>query len=627
MCGIAGFVDFSGKPRAGAAAALQRMEQSLAHRGPDGWGRTLLSGTTIDDQSPRGSRAWTRVSAPNARPTVGLVHRRLAIIDLSDGGHQPMSTPDRSSWLVYNGELYNYRELRDRLVSTGTGIRTSSDTEVLLALLAARDLGALPLLRGMFACAWWDERAERLVLARDRFGIKPLVFSQSDTGAWWFASEPTALAASGEIALRPDPAQGARVMARGSVPVDGSYWQGVQVVAPGEAVVIDARGVTRHPYWSLADTLLGVPVATSAASVAGVLRESLASSVRAHLVSDVPVGLFLSGGLDSAALLATVRNIGAGPIQTFTVTMGDQTLDEADSARQAARQFGGEHTELRVGDLDLDRTLDEFFSAMAEPSVDGLNTFIVARAARQAGVRVVMSGVGGDELLGGYPSFVRVPQLSAMLRGVSPIGRAGLSGAATLFGRRADKIRAIAGGAPDIASVWWHYRAVTPDARRGVSAPTNLPPHIADASPFAVVRYLEMREFLEGQLLRDADAFTMASALELRTPFVDHEVVRAIAAAGEWPRGQARSFKAAVFAALPELTRPGAVHARKQGFVLPMAQWMRDALSVPLPPRWQDLRPRLESAGHRTLIDQFLAGRAHWSRLWTPYVLARMARG
>lgn len=628
MCGIAGFVDFTRQSDGGAAlASLARMDESLAHRGPDGWGRTLLSGTSIDDISSTGSRQWSRVSASGVRPAVGLVHRRLAIIDLSEGGHQPMATADRSSWIVYNGELYNYRELRNHLVSTGTGIRTASDTEVLLALLATRDVQALPMLRGMFAFAWWDERSERLVLARDRFGIKPLVFAESHPGRWWFGSEPAALAASGEITLRSEASQRASVLARGSVAVDASFWEGVQVVAPGEVVVIDRNGVTRHSYWSLADVLLTPRSVTTAAHAAGVLCDALASSVRAHLVSDVPVGLFLSGGLDSAALLATVRNIGAGPIRTFTVTMSDQTLDEAESARMTARQFGGEHTELRVGDVDFDETLDAFFAAMAEPSVDGLNTFIVARAARQAGVRVVMSGVGGDELLGGYPSFARVPRLSALLRGVSPLGRAGIGGAATLFGRRADKIRALAGGAPDIASVWWHFRAVTPLGHQAAPPPDWLPPAARDASPFALIRYLEMREFLERQLLRDADAFTMSSALELRTPLVDHELVEAVAAVGEWPKGQARSHKAAIFAALPQLTRTGAVLERKQGFVLPMGHWMREALTSRMPSRWADLRPRLESAGHQALIDRFLAGQVHWSQLWTPYVLARMGRG
>lgn len=626
MCGIAGFVDFTGHVDAGWPESLERMDRALAHRGPDGWGRTLLSGRTIDDHSPRGSRALPRLAAPAARPSVGLVHRRLSIIDLTDGGHQPMATADATSWIVYNGELYNYRALRDTLVSAGIGIRTASDTEVLLALLAARDLQALPLLRGMFAFAWWDERAERLVLVRDRFGIKPLVFAESRPGHWCFASEPSALAAAGEIALRSEPAQRAAVLARGSVAPDTSFWQGVQVVAPGEAVVIDARGVTRHPYWSLEDVLLTPRQPSTTRDVSEVLRDALSSSVRAHLVSDVPVGLFLSGGLDSTALLATVRNIGAGPIRTFTVTMGDHVLDEAESARLAARQFGGEHTELRVGDLDLDQTLDEFFAAMAEPSVDGLNTFIVARAARQAGVRVVMSGVGGDEMLGGYPSFVRVPQLSAVLRGVSPIGRA-LGGAATLLGgRRADKIRALVGGAPDVASVWWHYRAVSPSGASDHPPVGWLPDQARKASPFAVIRYLEMREFLERQLLRDADAFTMCSALELRTPLVDHELVEAVAAAGEWPRGQSRSFKAALFGALPELTRAGAALERKQGFVLPMSRWMREALSDRVPARWRDLRPRLEAGGHAVLIERFLAGGIHWSRLWTPYVLARMAR-
>ena len=626
MCGIAGFVDFAGQPDSRGPATLERMDQALAHRGPDGWGRTLLSGRSIEDISPRGARALTRLASPGARPVVGLVHRRLAIIDLSDGGHQPMATPDQSSWMVYNGELYNYRALRDRLVSTGTGIRTASDTEVLLALLATRDLQALPMLRGMFAFAWWDDRAERLVLARDRFGIKPLVFAELHPGHWYFASDSGALAACGAMTLRPSASARASVLERGSVAADESFWQNVQAVAPGEAVVIDARGVTRHSYWSLADVLLSPRPASTAARAAGVLREALASSVQAHLVSDVPVALFLSGGLDSTALLATIRNIGAGPIRTFTVTMGDQALDEADAARMAAAEFGGEHTELRVGDLDLDQTLDEFFHAMAEPTVDGLNTFIVARAARQAGVRVALSGIGGDEALGGYPSFVRVPQLSALLRGVSSLGRAGLGGTATLFGgRHAGKIRAMAGGAPDIAGVWWHYRAVEPADAGGGIPPVSLPPAARDASPFALVRYLEIREFLERQLLRDADQFTMCRALELRTPLVDHEFLEAIAGAGEWPRGHARSFKAAVFAELPDLARPGALGERKHGFVLPIDRWMRDALSTPAPSRWRDLRPRLQAGGHLQLIERFLSGRLHWSRLWAPYVVARMA--
>ncbi|TAK14271.1 MAG: asparagine synthase (glutamine-hydrolyzing), partial [Acidobacteria bacterium] len=510
MCGIAGFVDFSGRQTDGNRDVLSRMDEALEHRGPDGRGTTLLNSGHVD---------------------VGLAHRRLAIIDLSEGGHQPMTSPDRTSWITYNGEIYNYRALRDGLVSSGTPIRTASDSEVLLAMLTTRDLGALPLLRGMFAFAWWDERAARLVLARDRFGIKPLVFAESRPGRWCFASDAATLATAGELSLRPDDGQLDVVLARGAVAAGQSFWAGVQAVAPGEAVVIDRDGLRRHTYWSLEDALLSPRASTSVDRAAATLRDALASSVRAHLVSDVPAGLFLSGGLDSAAILATVRNIGAGPIRTFTVTMGDHALDEADAARKTAKQFGGDHTELRIGDLDLDATLDEFFAAMKEPTADGLNTFVVARAARQSGVRVALSGVGGDELLGGYQSFTRVPQLSTLLRTVSPIGRAGLGGAATMLpGRHGDKIRALAGGSPDVASVWWNYRAVTP-RRDGRAVPLpDLPPAARQASPFALIRYLEFREYLERVLLRDADAFTMAFALELRTPLVDHELVEAMAA-------------------------------------------------------------------------------------------------
>jgi len=236
-------------------------------------------------------------------------------------------------------------------------------------------------------------------------------------------------------------------------------------------------------------------------------------------------------------------------------------------------------------------------------------------------------GTGGEEALGGYPSFVGGPRLPALRRGVSPLGRSGLGAAASFIGgRHTDKLRALTGGAPDIASVWWHFRAVAPGGDPVGMPPGRLPALARDASPFALIRYLEVREFLQRQLLRDSDAFTMCAALELRTPLVDHTLLEAVAAVGEWPRGRARSMKAAVFAELPELTRQGAVGERKQGFVLPMGRWMREALVTRTPLRWRDLRPRLEANGHVELIDRFLAGRVHWSRLWAPYVIARMAR-
>jgi asparagine synthase (glutamine-hydrolysing) len=601
MCGIAGFVDFSARHVEGAADTLAAVDAALAHRGPDGRGSIVRS---------------------SAGATVGLAHRRLAIIDLTDGGHQPMGTADRAHWLTFNGEIYNYKALRDRLAGGGIAVRSASDSEVLLQWLATRDLPGLSEVRGMFAFAWWDEAARRLVLVRDRFGIKPLVFAETAPGRWWFASDARAIAASGELTLRSEPRVLSDVAHRGAVARDASCWQGVQAVAPGEAVVITADGAARHPYWSLGDVLLRPARPVAVAAAADAFRAALVDSVRMHLVSDVPVGLFLSGGLDSAAILASARALTADPVRTFTVTMGDAGLDEADAARRTAQAFGAEHTELRVGDLDLDATLDAFFASMVEPTIDGLNTFVVARAARQAGVRVALSGVGGDELLGGYPSFVRVPRMSAWLRGVRSVGRAGLGQAASVWpGRHADKIRAIAGGAPDVATVWWNYRAVTPAAP---GAAPSWPPEMARASPFAAVRYLETREFLERQLLRDADAFTMAFALELRTPLVDHVLVEAMAAVGEWPRDGARSFKAALFRALPDLARAGAAGERKQGFVLPMARWMREALEPRVAPRWRDLRPRLEAHGHGALIQRFLEGRVHWSRVWAPYVLARV---
>jgi asparagine synthase (glutamine-hydrolysing) len=274
---------------------------------------------------------------------------------------------------------------------------------------------------------------------------------------------------------------------------------------------------------------------------------------------------------------------------------------------------------VALEDFDLDRTLDGFFAAMSEPTVDGLNTYVVARSARALGMTVALSGVGGDELLGGYPSFVNVPRFSKALTIGGRAARAGVKAVVGLAPHRHwAKLCSIIEGDRDLVGIWSNYRRVMTGGRR--TTDIRRPSH--PASPFSVVRLLEMREYLQRQLLRDSDAFTMAFALELRTPFVDHELLRAVVAAGEWPRGRHRSYKEALFEHLPALSVPAARNQRKRGFELPMAKWMREALRDQ-PGAWRDLRPRLEAAGHRKSIDEFLAGRRHWSRLWAPYVLHR----
>ncbi len=423
MCAIAGLIDFGHRPMAEMCAALERMQQALAHRGPDDWGRTILHEGSISDISASGARTASRV-VPAGAASVYLAHQRLAIIDLTPGGHQPMSNASQSSWVVYNGELYNYRELRQRLLAEGRTCRGSSDTEVLLGLVDERDADALQWFRGMFAFGHWDERRQRLMLARDRFGIKPLLFMRPQPDLFAFASEPRAFVAAGLLSAEIADGRQSEFLQRGSIGAASTCWRGLDAVAPGEWLTFDGREIARGKYWAAADVLLQPRDERPAARVAKAVQDSLIESVAAHLVSDVPVGVFLSGGLDSAAILAAATRATSGPVQTFTVTMGRDAGDEAAGARETARHFQSDHIELSADDLDVDAALDEFFAAMQEPTVDGFNSFLVARAARRAGLRVVLSGVGGDEVLGGYPSFTEVPTLAGVLRWTKPALRA-----------------------------------------------------------------------------------------------------------------------------------------------------------------------------------------------------------
>lgn len=613
MCGIAGLVDRGGRSPVELDAALTRMQAAVAHRGPDGAG-------------------MVRRAASGARAAAYLAHQRLAIIDVSDAGRQPMATRDRAHWITYNGEIYNHAALRADASMAGMAWRSASDTEVLIEGLARHGTPWLERLRGMFAFAWWDEPAARLVLARDRFGIKPLVWAQPAPDLLLFASTPQALAASGFLSLVSAGGGDVELLARGSLPAGTSQWRGVSVVPSGHAVVWET-GAPRVERWAPEAGWAGpVREERPVREVGREVHAAMLDSVRAHFVSDVPVALFLSGGRDSVALLAAARALEDVPLRTFTVTMPGSSLDEGRQARGAAEYFGAEHTELAVDSMDLDEALDAFFAAMAQPSVDGFNTFLVARAARRAGIKVALSGVGGDELFGGYPSFTDVPRLQRALR----VGGLPLRRAAPLLARwpsnRVAKLAAIARTGPrSTGAVWWEYRGLwsRPEvqALTGGARPPEPPEGMdCEGDPFTVIRAWEWREFLERQLLPDADAYTMCHPLELRTPFVDHEFVRAVLAAGRWSRGSSPTYKQALFDTMPDLTVPALREAPKQGFVLPFAAWLRAALASPRPSLWADVARRLRVPRYQRQVDRFLAGRLHWSRLWALYVRERVGQ-
>lgn len=608
MCGIAGIVDWGGRSRAEMIDRLDRMDQAVARRGPDGHGREVLAGAG-------GAVAY-------------FAHRRLAILDRSEAGRQPMSSAGRRHWVTYNGEVYNFRDLQSRITDLGITLRSSSDSEVLVELLAAEGDAGVSRLRGMFAFAWWNAEQASVSLVRDRFGIKPLVYVQPSPDLLVFASTPQALAASGLCDLRPAAGQRAAFLSRGSIAADDSFWEGVSVVPPGTIVRAARDGCHRRTYWSLDGVWRRPRAEQRVDEVAPGIRAALEDSVRAHLVSDVPVAVFLSGGVDSAALATVARSQVQGRLQSLTVTMPGSPLDESAAARAVAQTLDTIHTEVALEDLDRDQVLEEFLASLAQPTVDGFNTFLVARAARAAGVQVALSGVGGDELFGGYPSFVEVPRLYDALRHGGGIARLAAPMLEQWAGARGTKFAAIAREAPaSLDATWWAYRSVWArddvSSLTGESAP-DVPPYAVSADAFDVVRDLEWRQFLERQLLPDADAVTMCRALELRTPFVDHVLVEAVAAAGRWPRGGRHSWKAALFDVWPDWTPASARDRNKRGFTLPMDTWLREALAQPHPPVWRDVADRLRAPRYAGAVQRFLDGRLHWSRVWALYVLDRV---
>lgn len=582
MCAIAGILAPGGAARPVDAAELERLRDAMAARGPDGHG------------------LWVD---PGGR--VGLAHRRLAIIDTGPGGAQPMASADGRLAVVFNGEIYNHRELRAALAADGAVFRSRSDTEVLLHLYDRHGAAMVDHLQGMFAFALWDAARQGLLLARDPFGIKPLYLSRAG-GALRFASQAKALAAALPDDGGLDPAAAVGFLLFGFVPEPHSLHRAVRALPAGTTLWADRSGVGEpRPYFSARGALLAAaPAGGGGEERRAALRAAVLASVRRHLVADVPVGLFLSAGVDSGTLLALAAEIRAekgegegggtgGGLHTLTLAFEEYRGtpdDESVLAERVAVACGARHRTRTVTSAEFRADAERVLEAMDQPSTDGVNTWLVARAAREEGLKVALSGVGGDELLGGYPGFRQIPRLAAAL---GPFGRV------PALGRLFRRVSAPALGrimSPKYAGLL-EYGTSVADAyllRRGLFMPWELPerldPDLARAgwlelaprlrlealtagveSPRLQITLLETGWYLQNQLLRDADWAGMAHGVEIRTPLVDAALFRDLAPllrAAE-PPGKADLLAAA----RPPL--PAAVgERRKTGFSVPLASWL-----------------------------------------------------
>ena len=536
----------------------------MASRGPDGHG------------------LWIREDGG-----LGLAHRRLAILDLSDAGLQPMEGPDGSR-IVFNGEIYNFRELKRELEADGERFETASDTEVLLAMYRRFGADMLSRIRGMFAFALWDQPAEKLLLARDPYGIKPLYLAESD-GYLRFASQVRALEAGGAVSSEIDPAGVVGFLLWGSVPEPLTIRRSIRALPAGHFLVVEnGRVGAPSSYHSFrADPGPEEPVA-----------EALAASVRAHLVSDVPVAVFLSSGIDSTLLAGLAARHGETAPTTLTVQFDrfvGTELDEAPLARTIAASLGTRHIEHLVRREDFLDLWPAALAAMDQPSIDGFNTFLISRVAREEGFKVVMSGLGGDELMGGYDTFLRVPAWERRLRWARFAPGAGKAWRwiAGLVAPSQPKLRGLLDFGTSLQGAYFLSRGLfLPDdverllgadvAREGLERlrdaripPFDPPdPAIPVDDPWRAVHLLESTRYMRDRLLRDSDWASMAHSVELRVPLVDARLRDAFERAGFRPArgGGKREVLRRAVAGLPEAV----FERRKTGFFIPVTEWIEN---------------------------------------------------
>ena len=492
-----------------------------------------------------------------------------------------MSTPDGRFTLSFNGEIYNFRELRAGLAARGVAFRTQTDTEVLLRLYEREGAVCLDRLRGMFAFAVWDQREGTCLLARDPLGIKPLYYCERP-GELTFASEVRALLASGRVGKELDVQGVFGYLQTGTVPEPRTLLRGVRMLPAGSWLLWRDGQSTGQTYWRVrfpADAAAG-------ADAAGRVRAALLDSVRAHFVSDVPVGVFLSGGIDSTALVALSRAVGQQDLRTFSIGFHDPALDESDAARRTAAHFHTCHTEWRLAAAEGKRLFHDYLARLDQPTIDGFNTFTVAKLAREQGMKVVLSGVGGDELFGGYATFRQVPRLARWGRRLEavPPARALLAGVLRRSGRAPlRRLGEFLTQPATVLAAYRTYRGIFPasEARAltlqlaGV-APENAEPPPVDLeqpTPKDAVSAMALQLYMRNQLLRDSDVMSMAWGLELRVPLVDRTLFESVAAVPASLR--LRAGKRMLVEAVPEV--PEWVWRRpKRAFLFPMQQWIAD---------------------------------------------------
>jgi asparagine synthase (glutamine-hydrolysing) len=616
MCGISGIYGLENLHQ--PLEMVRKMNRALAHRGPDAEGE--FQGENIV-----------------------LGHRRLAIIDLSDRGRQPMHDEANGISVVFNGEIYNYLELREEL--RDYPFRTDTDTEVIIAAWSKWGSACLQRFNGMFAIALWDDKKQCLFLARDRMGIKPLYYAYRGSSII-FASEIRAILATGLIPREMDTDSLVDYLRYQTVHAPYTMVKGVSMLQPGNFLMLRDDEVQEVQYWNPLASYSREASLMNPEEIRQHIGELLLDSVKLRMRADVPFGAFLSGGIDSSTIVALMSRVAGHKVNTFTISFNECDYSESTFAAMIAEKFGSEHHDIRLSASSFVDLLPEALEAMDHPSGDGPNTWLVSKITRNAGITMALSGLGGDELFAGYPVFKRSVKLldqKWVLSFPKPLRVLGASVLRTMKpGVNSQKITELL--RQDYLDLEYSYplsRACYLDydirtLLRQTSLPENrvariLAEEVSFGSPgfdlpfLSRVSHAEIRSYLQNVLLRDTDQMSMAHALEVRVPFLDHrlvEFVYGIPDSIKYPHSPKKLLTESMRGLLPTevINRP------KMGFTLPWEFWMKHELFELCNSRLERLalRPEFEGAQIRRIWHSFLKGKDQygWSRIWPLVVLS-----
>lgn len=620
MCRIAGLFDFKGSLRNELENIVIRMRDSMVHGGPDDSGLFI-----------------------NQTRSLCLGHRRLSIIDISALGHQPMSNNAKNIWITYNGEIYNFNQLRQELISLGYDFKSKTDTEVIIYGYEKWGIeGLLRKLRGMFAFVIYDERNEfpKLIFARDRFGIKPLYYYK-DSEKVLFASEVRAILNSTIVPNEKNEEAFIRFLQLGSVPSPLTTIKNIYSLPAGHYIELSEKGFFIKQYWDLLNSfnnnlpIRSYTVQNDRRKIVENISLILKESIKLHLISDVPLGVFLSGGIDSSCLVSLASRTLQKPVTTLSVTFEEEEYNEAKYARLVAQKYETDHREVLIKKNDFINELPQIFNAMDQPTIDGVNTYFISKAAKEAGLTVVLSGAGGDEVFLGYRHY----RTAGLLKNYLNI----LKFLPGLLRKKILNLSVIAGislGKPGIEKIEYLNEPTAKNAynlfrglftKKQIKKLTGTSLELAgykngndvfdrndlfecSSSLINSFDYFDFNHYLQNQILKDTDFMSMYNSIEIRVPFLDHFLVEQVLNLSPDLKLGGNINKSLLVDSIGEKLPNEVVYRKKKGFTFPISSWLKSeseyfrhsCLSNTF------LEPKIVNS----LWESFMEEKIHWSRIW-----------